>query len=113
MSETISKMQPNRTLYVASFSPHSAIGTIHHASASAFSLSGRFNGLTDNVILEWNRDNDFEHPQLRWLPDGNFSGLTLSYDFAHSNRGYRVGHFPVYRLALFKRLCRNGRLNKA
>ena len=84
MSETITKMQPNRTLYVASFSPDSAIGTIHHATASSFSVSGRFNALTDNVILEWNRDNDFEHPYLRFLPDGDFSGLTLSYDFAHS-----------------------------
>jgi hypothetical protein len=84
MSETISKMQPDRTLYVASFSPQSAIGTIHHASASGFELSGRFNALTDNVILEWNRDNDFEHPLLRYLPDGDFTGLTLSYDFAHT-----------------------------
>src|SRR5258708_30106752 len=84
MSETISKTQPDRTLYVASFSPQSAIGTLHHASASAFSLSGRFNAITDNVILEWNRDNDFEHPQLRYLPDGDFTGLTLSYDYGHS-----------------------------
>src|SRR5438552_44955 len=84
MPETISKMQPDRTLYVASFSPKSAIGTIHHASATAFSLSGRFNAITDNVILEWNRDNDFEHPSLRYLPDGDFSGLTLSYDIARS-----------------------------
>lgn len=71
-------------MYVASFSPKSAIGTIHHASTSGFQLSGRFNALTDNAILEWNRDNDFEHPQLRYLPDGDFSGLTLTYDFAHS-----------------------------
>jgi len=84
MSETISKMQPDRTLYVASFSPQSAIGTIHHASPSGFQLSGRFNAITDNVILEWSRDNDFEHPQLRYLPDGDFSGLTLSYDVAYS-----------------------------
>jgi hypothetical protein len=84
MSETISKMQPDRTLYVASFSPQSAIGTIHYASATGFELSGRFNALTDNVILEWNRDNDFEHPQVRYLPDGDFTGLTLSYDFTHT-----------------------------
>jgi len=84
MPETISKMQPDRTLYVASFSPMSAIGTIHHASPSGLQLSGRFNAITDNVIMEWNRDNDFEHPQLRYLPDGDFSGLTLSYDVAYS-----------------------------
>ncbi|GEM_PF-4054200 len=84
MPETITKMQPDRTLYVASFSPQSAIGTIHHATPTGFELSGRFNALTDNVILEWNRDNDFEHPQLRYLPNGDFTGLTLSYDYAHS-----------------------------
>lgn len=84
MSETISKLQPDRTLYVASFTPRSAIGCVHHASATGFTLSGRFNALDDNVILEWNRDNDFEHPDIRYLPDGNMAGLTLTYDYAHT-----------------------------
>ncbi len=95
MAETITKLQPDRTLYVASFTPKSAIGVIHGASASGFSVGGRFNALSDNVILEWNRDNDFEHPSIRYLPDGNFAGLTLSYDFAHSGLAdIATGLFP-------------------
>ncbi len=84
MSEAITKLQPDRTLYVASFTPRSAIGAIHNATPTGFTISGRFNALNDNVILEWNRDNDFEHPDIRFLPDGDFPGLTLSYDYAHS-----------------------------
>jgi hypothetical protein len=30
-------------------------------------------------VVEWNRDNVFEHPQLRNLPDGDLSGITLTY----------------------------------
>ena len=84
MPETITKLQPDRTLYVASFTPRSAIGVIHHSQPHGFTVSGRFNALNDNIILEWNRDNDFEHPEIRYLPDGDFSGLTLTYDFAHA-----------------------------
>src|SRR5258706_6757337 len=80
----IAKLQPDRTLYIASFSPRSALGVIHNASATGFRVTGRFNALNDNVILEWNRDNDFEHPDIRYLPDGDFSGLTLSYDMDHT-----------------------------
>jgi hypothetical protein len=100
MSESITKLQPDRTLYIASFSPKSAIGTIHHATPGGFTITGRFNALTDNIILEWNRDNDFEHPEIRYLPDGNFSGLTLSYDMAHTGTAdiateiFPYGDFP-------------------
>lgn len=80
----ITKVQPDRTLYIASFSPRSAMGVIHNATATGFRVTGRFSALNDNVILEWNRDNDFEHPAIRYLPDGDFTGLTLSYDMSHS-----------------------------
>ena len=33
----------------------------------------------DWAVVEWNRDNVFEHPALRNLPDGDLSGLALSY----------------------------------
>ena len=80
----ITKLQPDRTLYIASFTPRSAVGVIHNASATGFRVTGRFNALNDNVILEWNRDNDFEHPSIRYLPNGDFNALTLSYDMSHS-----------------------------
>jgi len=63
-------------------------------------VTGRFNAITDNVILEWNRDNDFEHPFMRYLPDGDFSGLTLTYDYVHS--GLADIASPIFRLRTFR-----------
>jgi hypothetical protein len=37
------------------------------------------------VVLEWNRDNVFEHPLLRNLPDGNLTGVRLSYQEVRNN----------------------------
>src|SRR5262249_19971062 len=34
---------------------------------------------------EWNRDNVYEHPALRNLPDGDLSGLILTYDETRTN----------------------------
>ena len=36
-------------------------------------------------MIEWNRDNVFEHPAFRYLPDGDLSGLTLSYQETREN----------------------------
>ena len=39
----------------------------------------------DWAVIEWNRDNVFEHPAFRYLPDGDLSGLTLSYQETREN----------------------------
>ncbi|HME05599.1 MAG TPA: hypothetical protein VKG25_01065, partial [Bryobacteraceae bacterium] len=39
----------------------------------------------DWAVVEWNRDNTFEHPAFRNLPDGDLSGLTLTYDETRTN----------------------------
>ena len=39
----------------------------------------------DWAVVEWNRDNVFEHPALRNLPDGDLSGLRLSYEETRTN----------------------------
>jgi hypothetical protein len=36
-------------------------------------------------VLEWNRDNVFEHPMIRNLPDGNLSDIQLSYQEVRTN----------------------------
>jgi len=36
-------------------------------------------------VVEWNRDNVFEHPALRNLPDGDLSGITLTYQETRTN----------------------------
>ncbi|MDX1980377.1 MAG: hypothetical protein SFV51_08915 [Bryobacteraceae bacterium] len=36
-------------------------------------------------MVEWNRDNVFEHPMFRNLPNGDLSGLVLTYDETRTN----------------------------
>lgn len=57
----------------------SAIAAMSGASENGFTLSGKWRQQFDWAVVEWNRDNTFEHPALRYLPDGDLSGLTLIY----------------------------------
>src|ERR1019366_3438407 len=50
-----------------------------------FTVSGCWRQQFDWVVVEWNRDNVFEHPALRNLPDGDLSGLHLSYEETRTN----------------------------
>jgi hypothetical protein len=50
------------------------------ASEAGFTVSGAWRQQFDWAVIEWNRDNTFEHPLLRNLPDGDFSGIQLSYE---------------------------------
>jgi hypothetical protein len=84
MSETITKLQPNRTLFIGFNSAGCAV-SLNNTSATGATVSGTFLAADDFAIMEWERDNAFEHLDCRFLPDGNFTGLILSYDFAHTN----------------------------
>jgi len=79
MSEQISKLTPNRDLQAYFLTP-SAIAALSSATSNGFVLSGKWRQQFDWAVVEWNRDNVFEHPSLRNLPDGDLSGLTLTYD---------------------------------
>ena len=48
-------------------------------------ISGSWRQQLDWAVLEWNRDNTFEHPAFRNLPDGDLSGLELSYEESRTN----------------------------
>jgi hypothetical protein len=78
MPEQIFKLSPDRDLQCYFFMP-SAIAAMSNASSSGFTVSGRWRQQFDWAVVEWNRDNVFEHPVLRNLPDGDLSGLTLTY----------------------------------
>ncbi|MBV9763114.1 MAG: hypothetical protein JO340_21305 [Acidobacteriaceae bacterium] len=78
MPEQISKLTPDRDLQCYFLTP-SAVAAMSEASASGFTVSGKWRQQFDWCVVEWNRDNVFEHPALRYLPDGDLSGLTLSY----------------------------------
>ena len=78
MAEQIYKLTPNRDLQCYFLTP-SAIAAMSNSSETGFTVSGKWRQQFDWAVVEWNRDNTFEHPALRYLPDGDLSGLTLSY----------------------------------
>src|SRR5258708_39537863 len=79
MPETLEKLRPDRDLQVY-FERPSAIAALSGASPNGFTASGTWRQQFDWCVIEWNRDNVFEHPRFRNLPDGNLSGLTLTYE---------------------------------
>jgi hypothetical protein len=75
---TLFKLRPDRDLqcYFRRPSSHAAIS---EATQNSFQLSGTWREQFDWAVLEWNRDNVFEHPRFRNLPDGDFRGVQLGY----------------------------------
>src|ERR1043165_9917049 len=78
------KLRPDRDLQCYYEQP-SAIAAISDASETGLKVSGSWRQLFDWAVLEWNRDNTIEHPALRNLPDGDLSGLTLTYNETRTN----------------------------
>jgi hypothetical protein len=84
MTEQLYKLSPNRDLQSYFYMP-SAIAALSGASDSGFTVSGSWRQQFDGAVVEWNRDNVFEHPALRYLPDGDLSGLQLTYVETRTN----------------------------
>jgi len=84
MAEILEKLRPDRDLQCY-FERPSGIAALSATSATGFTLSGCWRQQFDWAVIEWNRDNVFEHPMLRNLPDGDLSGLQLSYEETRTN----------------------------
>ena len=84
MPETLQKLSPHRDLQCYFLRP-SAIAAMSQASATGFVVSGAWRQQFDWAVIEWNRDNTFEHPMLRNLPDGDLSGIELTYEETREN----------------------------
>ncbi len=84
MAEQIQKLSPDRDLQCFFFQP-SAVAALSGASAAGFTVSGTWRQQFDWAVIEWNRDNVYDHPLFRNLPDGDLSGLTLVYDETRVN----------------------------
>jgi hypothetical protein len=84
MAEQIQKLTPSRDLQCYYFQP-SAIAVLSNSTSTGFTLSGTWRQQFDWAVIEWNRDNVYEHPLFRNLPDGDLSGLILTYDEARAN----------------------------
>ena len=83
-AEVLQKLRPDRD-WQCYFERPSAIAALSAASANGFKVSGTWRQQFDWAVVEWNRDNVFEHPAFRNLPDGDLSGLTLTYDETRTN----------------------------
>jgi hypothetical protein len=84
MGETIEKLRPDRDLQCY-FQQPTAVAALSATSPTGFTLSGTWRQQFDWAVLEWNRDNSFEHPLFRTLPDGDLSGLELTYEETRTN----------------------------
>ena len=84
MPDTLQKLRPDRDLQCYFLRP-SAAAALSATSANGFTVSGSWRQQFDWAVIEWNRDNTFEHPAFRNFPDGNLSGLSLTYDETRQN----------------------------
>jgi hypothetical protein len=84
MAEQLTKLRPDRDLQCY-FERPSAVAALSSASAKGFTASGCWRQQFDWAVVEWTRDNTFEHAALRKLPDGDLSGIQLSYEEVRSN----------------------------
>lgn len=86
MPETVAKMQPDRAVHLRGFSPLGSSGALTNATPTGFKVSGHWpTGAGDAfaVCVIHDADDFFGHLRLEYLPDFDFSGLTLTFDVAY------------------------------
>jgi hypothetical protein len=70
-------------MHLRGFDHRGAAAALHSATADSLGCSGVFRSADDfAVIVLFKRDNIFEHHSVRWLEDGDLSGMTLSFDYS-------------------------------
>ncbi len=84
MGEALLKLRADGDLQCY-FERPSAVAALSEAGETGFVVSGCWRQQFDWAVVEWNRDNTFEHPAFRNLPDGDLSGLSLSYEETREN----------------------------
>jgi hypothetical protein len=83
--ESMYKLQPDRTIQLRGFDDMGASAALHSATNNSFKVSGVFRDPGDFAVLVlYDADNFYEHPSLKYLPDFDFSGLTLMFDVEYS-----------------------------
>src|SRR4051812_18481982 len=83
-TEQIVKLQPDRTLYLRGFTGVGSAASLYGCSPTGFSVSGVFRDMADFCVLVlYDADNTFEHYTVRYLPDFDFSGMTLSFNVVY------------------------------
>ncbi|MGC8884833.1 MAG: hypothetical protein ACP5UT_18590 [Bryobacteraceae bacterium] len=84
--DSLYKLQPTRTIHLQGVSDFGAAAALHSATETGFKVSGVFRDAADFAVLVlWDRDDFFGHPRFAYLPDGDFSGITLAFDLHYQN----------------------------
>ena len=79
MPDYLQKLRPDQDLQCY-FERPSAIAALSEAMATSFKVSGTWRQQFDWCVVEWNQHNVFEHPAFRNLPNGDFTGYSLTYE---------------------------------
>ena len=83
-AEQIYKFQPDRTMYLRGFTGFGAAAALCQTSPTGFTVCGVFRDMADFCVLVlYDADNSFEHYSLRYLPDFDLSGVTLTFDLTY------------------------------
>ncbi len=86
MADPIRKLQPDRTVHLQGFDHLGASAAIVRAEPDGFEVRGHFQDAADfAVVVLYDADNFFEHPRIRYVPDFDFSGMTLQFDVQYEN----------------------------
>lgn len=83
-TEAISKLQPNRTMYLRGFDRRGAAAAMSGASSSGFKVTGLWSDQADFAVLVLLDEDDlYGHLETtRYLPSANMTGATLEFDVA-------------------------------
>lgn len=93
--ETIYKLQPDRTMQLRGFDRRGAAAAYYAATENSWSLAGVFRDMADFAVLTlWELDNVYEPLPIRYLPDSDFQGIGLSFDYSQS--GLMPAESPLY-----------------
>lgn len=99
LTEDITKLQPNRTVYLRGTNRTGAMGALHSTSETGMTVSGVFRDQADFSVLVIADADDFfgDWQTTKYLPSFDYSGIVLEFDVAYSNL------FPIesYKFASF------------
>ncbi len=87
LTEAITKLQPNRTIYLRGTNRTGAMGTLHSTSATGMTVSGVFRDQADFSVLVIADADDFfgDWQTTKYLPSFDYSGIVLEFDVSYTN----------------------------
>ncbi len=73
-------------MHLRGFDGRGAAAALHTASDTGFRVDGVFSAPSDFcVLMLWDADNKYEHYSFKYLPDFDFTGITLQFEVQYTN----------------------------